>query len=90
MVDHDSRKRVAKKYRHFFFFIKYHFFSRAPRSRALKFFLKFFLKNSSKIPPGDAAAAASNQQQPAATRNNPGICIYMYTQFFGKKRLLTL
>jgi hypothetical protein len=55
MVDHDSRKRVAKTFRHFFFKISYFYFSRAPRSRALKLFFKIFLKNSSKIPPGDAA-----------------------------------
>jgi hypothetical protein len=42
MVDHDSRKRVAKNFRHFFF---------------QEFFQKFF-KNSSKIPPDERARGA--------------------------------
>jgi hypothetical protein len=54
MVDHDSRKRVAKNFRYFF-------------SKQISI---FFCENSSKIPPGDAAAAASNQQQPAASSSS--------------------
>jgi hypothetical protein len=81
IVDHDSRKSVAKNFRHFFSpKISYFYFSRAPRSRAQKFFFKVFLKNSSKIPPGDAAAAASNQQQ----REIIQVPVYMNTQNFAR------
>ena len=57
MVDHDSRKRVAKKFDTFFF---------------SNIVLKKF-KNSSKIPLGDAAAATvtnSSQQPYAAASSN--------------------
>jgi hypothetical protein len=73
-----------------FFFPKYHifYFSRAPRSRALKFFLNIF-KYSSKIPPGDAAAATSIHAAtaaPAASSSSQQqreiIQVYMYTQIF--------
>jgi hypothetical protein len=56
MVDHDSRKRVAKNFRHFF----------------IQFSPPKFFKSSSKIPSGDAAAAAATntRQQPAASSSS--------------------
>jgi hypothetical protein len=53
MVDHDSRKRVAKKFRHFFFFqnIIFLFFPRAALARAEFFFKKLsqkFFKDSTR------------------------------------------
>jgi hypothetical protein len=86
---------VSPKIFETFFPFKYHIFifpARRARGRRI-FFLKFFLKNSSKIPPGDAAAAASNQQQPAASSSQQQreiIQVYMYTQIFDKTCLLTL
>ena len=71
----------------FFFKISYFYFSRAPRSRALKFFFKIFLKNSSKIPPdGAAAAAASSSSQ----QQREIIKVYIHTQIFCQTRCLTL
>ena len=77
MVDHDSRKRVAKKFRHFFFQnIIFLFFPRAALARAKIFFQNFsqkFFKDSTRL----RSCSSSQQQQPAATRNNQGI--YTYT-----------
>jgi hypothetical protein len=67
MVDHDSRKRVAKNFRHFFFKISYFYFSRAPRSRALNF---FFFNFSQKFFKDSTRRRSSSSQQPAAASSN--------------------
>jgi hypothetical protein len=68
IVDHDSRKRVAKNFRHFFSpKISYFYFSRAPRSRALNL---FFLKFTQKIFKDSTRRRSSSSQQPAAASSN--------------------
>jgi hypothetical protein len=72
MVDHDSRKRVAKNFRHFFSFkISYFYFSRAPRSRALNFFQNFpkILRRFHQVTQQQQPATSSSQQPAAASSN---------------------
>jgi hypothetical protein len=90
IVDNDSRKRVAKNFRHFFFSNSiFLFFPRAALAGAEFFFLKCFSKILQRF------HQATQQQQPATSSSQQQreiiqVYVYMYTQIFGKKRVLTL